>query len=72
MTYEKQAIKTINQFVADNDGNWHNARVDLDTWCVEVVALGKMENAHSWNTFVHALDLAWAAMAPVEEADDTP
>lgn len=63
-TYQKQAVKTINQFVEAADGNWHNARIDLDTWCVEVVALGKIENAAQWNSFVHTLDLVWAEMGP--------
>jgi len=63
-TYQKQAVKTINQFVEQNDGNWHNARIDLDNWCVEVVALGKIENAAQWNSFVHTLDLVWAEMEP--------
>jgi hypothetical protein len=68
MTYQKQAMKTINQFVEDAGGNWHNAKVDLDNWCVEVVALNKIECVEAWNHFVYELDLAWAAMAPAELA----
>ena len=70
MTYQKQAVKTINQYLEDADGNWAEAKRALDLWCVEVLALGKIECMSSWNIFVHALDDAWLSMAPEGWAGD--
>jgi len=71
-TYQQQAVKCINQFVADADGNWYDAKEALDNWCVEVMALGKIECVDSWRTFVHALDDAWLSMRPLGMATDKP
>jgi hypothetical protein len=72
MTYQQQAVKSINQFVEEADGNWYDAKVAMDNWCVGVMALGKIESVDQWRIFVHALDAAWLAMRPPEMADDKP
>jgi L-ribulose-5-phosphate 3-epimerase UlaE len=72
MTYQKQAVKTINQFVEECDGNWHDAKVAMDNWCVEVMALGLIESVDQWRVFLHALDDAWMAMRPEGMEPDTP
>ena len=64
-TYERQAVQTINQFVEDANGNWAEAKHALDVWCVEVMALGKIECMDGWRCFLLALDSAWLAMEPV-------
>lgn len=72
MTYQRQAVKTINFYVEQADGNWHDAKVALDNWCVEVAALGKIESVDQWRVFLHALDEAWVAMRPVGMEPDKP
>lgn len=71
-TYQQQAVKCINQFVEDADGNWYEAKKAMDIWCVEVMALGKIESVDSWRIFVHALDDAWMSMRPLAMVDDKP
>jgi hypothetical protein len=70
--YQKQAVKCINQFVAEADGNWYDAKVALDNWCVEVLALGEVECVESWRIFVYCLDDAWMSMRPLEMANAKP
>lgn len=69
-TYERQAAQTINQFLEDANGNYAEAKHALDVWCVEVMALGKIECMDGWRYFLLALDETWMSMCPEELASE--